>query len=170
MRLGAFWRGLTGALLVGAVLSCSGDDDPTGIEDLDFPALSSQLIGLYCVRDNVTVGSTPSGTLLSTDCDIDDVSPGDEGYFEVFLVKVRSTRSVTFTVNSEFDSYLSLLELVAFTSNDADLELLAEDDDSATQNGVDARLTFTLQPDRDYVIALSGFDYAETGNYSLSIR
>jgi hypothetical protein len=163
-------RGLTGALLVGALLSCSNDDDPTGIENLDFPDLSSQLVGLYCVRGNVTAGSTMNGSLLTTDCDIADVSPSDEGYFEVFLVKVRSTQSVSFTMNSTFDSYLSLLRLVSFTNNDADLELLAEDDDSATANGVDAKVTFTLQPNQDYFIVVSGFDYAETGNYTLSVR
>jgi hypothetical protein len=169
MRLGTMWRGLTGALLVGALLSCSDDDDPTGIDDLDFPELSSQLISLYCIRDNVTVGSTENGSLQSSDCDIADVSPDDEGYFEVFMVKVRSTQSVTFTVSSGFDSYLSLLRLVSYTSSDADLELLDEDDDGVEENG-DARLTFTLDPDETYFIALSGFDYLETGNYTLTIR
>ena len=169
MRLHAMWRGLTGVLLLGAVLSCT-DDNPTGLEDLDFPNLSSQLVGVYCVRGNATVGSTMNGSLATSDCDIADVSPSDQGYFEVFLVKVRSATPVTFTVDSNFDSYLSLLRLVSYTSTAADLELLAEDDDSATQTGVDAKLTFTLQPGEDYFIALSGFDYNEIGTYSLTVR
>jgi hypothetical protein len=86
----------------------------------------------------------------------------------MYVVRVNRQRSVTFTVSSQFDSFLSLLRLNSFTNTTADWSFVAEDDDGT--GGLDARLTVTLQPNVDYLLAISGFDYNETGPYTIRIE
>ena len=155
-------RAVAGVALTWAALGCGGGDNSTGPEELEFPEISSEVRTIYCVRGNVTVGDSESSTITDDDCDADD------SYFETYIVKVASTTSVTFEVESGFDSYLFLGRLESISGLDVDVTELAEDDDSG--DGTDARLTFTLQPDTDYVIAVSGYDYFEVGPYTLSIR
>src|SRR5688572_15199760 len=159
-------HGLFAAVTVALALAC---DDSSGPGGLEFPALSPALRSTFCVMGNVTVGESPSGALTSSDCDSADIDPGDTGYYEVYLVKVTGTRSVTFDVNSNFDSFLTLLRLDSFNATSASLSGLAENDDRSVSD-FDALLTFTLQAGTNYVIAVGGYDYSETGSYTLQIR
>lgn len=161
-------RAAVAALIALGAVACGDDDSPTGNGGLDFPELSAAVRDAFCVRSNATAGDTRQGAIATTDCDADDVEPGDEGYFEVYVVKVATNRNVTFTVSSTFDSYLTLLRLDSFTATTANVTFLDDDDDSA--GNLDARLTFALQAGTNYVIAVAGFDYTQTGTYSLTIQ
>jgi hypothetical protein len=139
-----------------------------GDDGITFPELPSALLTEYCVRGTTSVGETISGTVADTDCDAADVNPADEGYYEVWRLRVSEATSVTFEADSDFDNYLVVLRLDSFTSTTADLRLVGEDDDSGVD--LNALLTVTLQPDTDYFVSVSGYDYTETGPYSLEIR
>lgn len=158
-----FRRALPWLLL--AVAACG---DSTGPPPLEYPELSAQMVAAWCVRGNATVGQVVAGSISASDCDLGDIDESVEGYYEIYQVKVRTSRRVTFTVSSNFDSYLSLARLFDYTDTSLDLGLLLEDDDSAS--GIDAELSYDLVPDRDYFIVVSGFDYTETGTYTLRIQ
>lgn len=59
--------------------------------------------------------------------------------------------------------------LSSYTSSSANFTMLGENDDRATGN-YNALLTVTLEPGIDYFVVVSGYDYSETGSYSLRIR
>jgi hypothetical protein len=48
-------RAVLAALSLAVLTSCS---DSSGPDDNNFPALSSELRSLYCIRDNVTTATT----------------------------------------------------------------------------------------------------------------
>ena len=152
----------TMAVAVGLAGAACGDS-------LTFPELPSQLLADFCVQGTATVGETVQGTVSASDCDAADARPGGVGYYDVWRVRVSEAQSVTFDADSPFDNYLTLLRLDSFTQTSADLTVVDENDDRA-QGNLNALLSFTLQPDTDYFIAISGFDYDETGSYSLVIR
>jgi hypothetical protein len=154
-------------IALATVAGACGDDN-----NLDFPELSQQLIDAFCVRGNLTTGESQSGSLAASDCDAADVDTTDDGYYEVYLVRVGTTGSVTFTMRSStIDSYLTLLSLDSYTSTTANLTLLDEDDDTAGGvNGYDATITFTLSAGTTYVIATGGYDYSDIGPYTLTIN
>jgi hypothetical protein len=140
-------------------LACS---DATGPDDLDFPELSATLHDELCIRGNATIGQTKSGVISDTDCD------DGEGYTETYLVKVATSRTVTFSTTSNFDSFLILFRIDSFTSTDIDGDIVEFDDDS--NDGLDARIIFDLEPGDDYLILVSGITYDEVGSYSLQIQ
>jgi hypothetical protein len=74
---------------------------------------------------------------------------------------------VTFTVSSAFDSFLVLIRIDDLSDIPGSAVLLASDDDSA--GNLDAQLSYTLEPDTEYLILISGLDDTETGSYSLAI-
>lgn len=154
-----FIRVATALLILAPGLGCG--DDATGPEDLEFPALSSELRSMFCVRGNLTVGDTRSGNLTDDDCEED----GD--FFEVYVVKVRSSGTVTFEVSSNFDSELFLGRIDWYSNDDVDVTDLDEDSDSGP--GLNARLSYPLQPGVNYVVAISGWG-GDTGPYTLSVR
>ena len=143
-----------------AAVSCKGD--ATGPAGITFPEISSTLRANYCVRSNAIVGQTKSGAISSTDCD------DGSGYYETYIVKVSTARTVTFTVGSAFDSYLILLEIDSFSATDYVSTFLDADDDSGV--GLDAQLSFVLEPGVDYVIVISGLNYSDVGSYTLQIQ
>ncbi len=145
-----------------ALASWSCDDDPSGPENLDYPTLSSELQTTLCVRGNATSGQTKTGSISAADCD------DNQGYAEYYVVKVGTTRVVTFTVNSTFDSFLTLLRIDSFTATTANLSELDTDDESAGNQ--DARLSFTLEAGTNYLIAVSGVSIGQLGTYSMTIE
>ena len=157
------------AALVVVGLGCGKDSSGPGSGGLDYPNLSQALVTQYCVRGNATVGDTKSGDVVASDCDAADVRPGATGYYEVYIVKVASAANVTFDVSSNLDSYLTLLRLDSYTASSASLTILDENDDRAP-GVLDALLTYDLQPNTNYVIAVGGLGYSATGTYSLAIR
>ena len=150
------------AILALASWSCSDDDDPFNPSNLNFPALSALVQANFCVRDNATTGQTKTGSISTTDCDY------NPGYYEAYVVKVPTTGPVTFTVDSNFDSYLTLMRIDSYTATTANVTVIETDDDDA--GDLDARLTDLLDAGTNYVILVSGLDYQETGSYSLTIQ
>lgn len=157
---------LLAALAAG--LACS-DDDPTGPATVTFPDWPATIVTGFCVRGTAVVGDTRSGTLADTDCDASDIDPTAEGYFEVWRVRVASAGNVTFDANSDFDNYLAVLRVNSVTATDADIAFVADNDDRSATN-VNALVTARLDPNVDYVVLIAGYDYTETGPYTLTIR
>ncbi|HET7040186.1 MAG TPA: hypothetical protein VFH97_09875 [Gemmatimonadales bacterium] len=145
-------------------LAACGDDGIT------FPELPSTLLTEFCVRGTASLEETVSGSVAATDCDAADVDPTDEGYYEVWRIRVETATAVTFDAQSEFDNYLTVLRLDSFTSTTAELTLIGQNDDRDFPADLNALVTVTLQPDTDYFVAIAGYDYTEVGPYTIEIR
>jgi hypothetical protein len=141
-----------------------------GDDGLTFPELPSTLLAEFCNRGTATVGDDVSGSIADTDCDAADVDPTDEGYFEIWRIRVSETTAVTFDAQSAFDNYLTVLRLDSYTATTADLTVVGQNDDRDFPDDLNALVTVTLQPDTDYFLAVAGFDYTEVGSYSIQIR
>jgi hypothetical protein len=165
-RNGFLMSGLA-LLLVVAGAGCkdnnNGNNNPVGPGGVSFPDLPSAVLSEFCYRGNALVGQTKSGTLSSSDCDAGD------SYYEIWRVRVASATSVTFDLNSVFDNWLTIVRLDGYTSSSADFSIIGENDDRSNNN-LNAMLTVTLQPGIDYFVSVSGYDYSETGSYTLQIR
>ena len=168
-------RHLTTVALVAALAlaapGCSGDDStgPDGDGRPEFPTLDPEVLGYFCVRGESTKGDTESGTLNSGDCWSSDFDPEDDSYFETWRGRVASSTTVVLDVSSNFDSWLELYELEGIDGDTPELTMLAWNDD---RNGsdLDAMITMTLHPGRDYFVVVSGYDSGETGPYTLALR
>jgi hypothetical protein len=141
-----------------------------GDDGITFPELPAALLNEFCNRGTATVGETVSGTVADSDCDAADVNPADEGYYEIWRIRVAETTSVTFDANSAFDNYLTVLRLDSFTSTSAELTPVGQNDDRDFPDDLNALVTVTLQPDTDYFLAVAGYDYTEVGSYTVEIR
>ena len=153
---------------VAAGLAC-GDDDPTGPGSVTFPDWPSTIVTGFCVRGNAVVGETKSATLADTDCDVADIDPMEVGYFEVWRVRVASSRDVTFDASSTFDNVLAIFRVNSVSATSVDFDVIASNDDRAQGNS-NALVTVRLEPNVDYAVAVGGFDYTDTGAYTLAIR
>lgn len=151
-----------------AILACD-DDDPTGPGSVTFTDWPSAVVTGFCVRGNAVVGDTKSEIIADTDCDIADVNPADVGYYEIWRVRVAEARDVTFDANSTFDNFLAIIRVNSVTATDIDATVVGENDDRSATN-LNALVTVRLQPNVDYAVVVSGFDYEETGAYTLAIR
>lgn len=154
-------RSILAILALGALLGCSKDG--TGPGGVTFPTLPSDLLAAFCSRGEAVVGQTKSGSVAASDCDAGD------SYYEVWRVRVASTTSVTFDVTSGFDNYLTIARLESYTSTGATVAIVGENDDRSSSD-LNALVTVTLQPSTDYFVSVSGYDYGETGSYTLRIR
>ena len=151
-----------------AVPGCD-DDDPTGPGSVTFPDWPAAVVAGFCVRGTAVIGDTKSGIIADTDCDVADVNPADEGYYEIWRVRVATARDVTFDANSTFDNFLAVIRVNSVTASDLDVTVVGENDDRSPTN-LNALVTVRLQPNVDYAVVISGFDYGETGSYTLAIR
>jgi hypothetical protein len=175
-RFLAFAIALTAVVMVG----CNGGDG-TGIfgtngtngtnDTVTFPNLPAPLLEFVCWRGNATRGQMVSGTITETDCDSQDIDPEGVGYYEVWRVRVASAGPVTFDANSGFDNWLTLTRLISYDEGTGEVvaQWLMENDDRSGEN-FNALITYNLQPGSDYFIAVSGYDYSETGSYTLTIE
>lgn len=154
---------------IGLAVGCGGSDS-NGPDGVGFPSLPSDLLNAYCVRGEALVGQTKTGSVTFDDCDAADIEPSDSSYYEVWRVRVASQTAVTFDANSSFDNYLVVLRLDSHTATSAILTQMAENDDRVPGTNLNALVTVTLQPNTDYFVSISGYDYDETGPYSLDIR
>jgi hypothetical protein len=166
-------RTLKRVALLGAVtfgLACGDDDDPTGPGNVTFPDWPATAIAAFCVRGTAVVGDTKSGSIADTDCDFSDVQPQGEGFYEIWRVRVASSRDVTFDANSTFDNFLAVLRINSVTATSVDVELVEENDDRSPPTNLNALVTARLEPNVDYVVVISGFEDVDTGPYTLAIR
>jgi hypothetical protein len=149
-------------------LGC-GDDDPTGPGSVTFPDWPSSLETPFCIRGTAVVGDTKAGAIADTDCDAADIDPGADGFFEVWRVRVGSSRDVTFDASSTFDNYLTVVRVNSLTATNLNVTVIGENDDRS-QADLNALVTVRLEPNVDYVVVIAGFDDTETGPYTLAIR
>jgi hypothetical protein len=149
-------------LLLMATFACGGDKS-TGPGGVTFPSIPQATLNAYCIRGQAVPPQTKSGSIATSDC---QDTPG-EGYWEGFRVRVGTSGTVTFTVTSTFNSYLELFRIDDLDDIENTTFLLVEDDDSA--GNLDARLSYALQPNTEYVIVISGWDDTETGSYNLAM-
>ena len=157
------------ATALAIVLAGCGGDDATGPGSVEFPAIDANVLAAFCVRGQGTKGENKSGTITDNDCDAADFDPNDEAYFETWRVRVASSTSVTFDANSSFDNYLEVYRLESISGTQVTVSLIGENDDRSSSN-LNALVTVNLQPGRDYFVVISGYDYFETGPYTLAIR
>lgn len=162
-------RRILASAALSALLACGKDATGPSIS-VDFPPLDSLLISALCIRGDRTVGQNATGTIASADCNAAAVDTTFHGYFDIWRVRVDSARTVTFRISSGFDSFLTVVRLDSWDkpTRTYTYTLLGQDDDSA--GNLDALLTVNLQPGQDYLVAVAGFDRAEIGNYTLTIR
>ena len=168
MRITRTLNGLALAATVAVGFAC-GDDDPTGPGNVTFPDWPATIVTALCVRGTSVVGDTKSGTISDTDCDSADINPGDEGYFEIWRIRVATSADITFDASSSFDNFLAVFRVNSVTATSADVDLVGQNDDRSASN-LNALVTARLEPNIDYVVVISGFDYSETGPYTLAIR
>lgn len=152
--------GRKAVLFLLATVACSDSSGPGGPT---FPTIPAAIVTQFCIRAQVVPPQTRSGSLATTDCQDGAGSP----YYEIYRVRVASSTAVTFTMTSDFDSYLALVRIDDVNDPQGSDVLLAEDDDSA--GNLDARLSFTLEPDTEYFIFVTSIDVSEVGNYSLAM-
>ncbi|MGH7607489.1 MAG: hypothetical protein ACREME_09130 [Gemmatimonadales bacterium] len=161
------WSTVAAVALLAIGVGCK---DSSGPGDGLFPALPSDLLAAFCARGEAVVGQTKSGTITDDDCDAADIDPADSSFYEIWRVRVTESRSVTFDANSPFDNYLTVVRLDSYTQSSANLTLIGENDDRTPGSDLNALVTVTLNPDTDYFVSVSGYDYDETGPYTLQIR
>lgn len=158
-------RVLFAALTLPLILVGCGDSTGPGV-DVDFPAIAPADLAQYCIRGQAAPPTTRSGSITVTDCQGGgDPFYGQSGYYDALHVRVANTAAVTFTVDSNFDSWLDLLRVGDVSDIANTLTALASDDDAAP--GLDAEITQVLSPDTDYFLRVSGFDDSETGSYTV---
>ena len=153
---------------IAVALGC-GDDDATGPGTVTFQDWPAAVMTGFCVRGTATVGDTKSESISATDCDVADVNPSDVGYYEIWRVRVASSRDVTFDANSTFDNFLAIIRVNSVTATDLNVSVVGENDDRS-QTNFNALVTVRLEPNVDYAVVVSGYDYSETGPYTLAIR
>ncbi len=155
--------------MLAAVIACSGDDATSPNGGVVFDPLPQAMLDAYCVRGTAVIGDTKSGNVNDDDCDAADNDPNDEGFYEIWRVRVADPRVVTFDLSSPFDNYLEVYAMTSHTQTSATVVLMAQNDDRSSGN-LNALVSTQLNPGIDYFVVVSGYDYFETGSYSLSIR
>lgn len=143
-------------LLVGA--ACG---DATGPKFVNLPA---SFRTEACVRGQVTRHQSVSGSLASTDCD------GGSQYYEMYQLKVGADGAPDMLLTSTvFDTYLELYTVDSVIGDQVYGSSVSADDDSG--GGTNALISgVTLLASEDYLVYVGGFDYTETGAYTLSIK
>jgi hypothetical protein len=160
-------RSLSRYLALVLLITMACKKDSTG-PSVSFEDLPDELIDFFCIRGDRTNGQSASGSVSSSDCDAAFYDPNEVGYFEMWRIKVATNRSVTFTTDAAFDATLTLLRIDSYTSTSVTVTVLGFDDDSGS--GLNAMLSFSLVADTNYLIVVAGYDYSETGTYTLAIQ
>ena len=156
---------LAPVIMVAGALACGGDN-PVGPNSMTFPDWPAPILTGFCVRGNVVVGETRSGTISDADC---DATPLHDHYFEVWRFRVASSRDVTFDANSIFDNFLSVLRVTSVSATSLNIDVVDDNNDRSPTDR-NALVTVRLEPNVDYAVAVAGFDYGDTGPYTLAVR
>lgn len=131
------------------------------VETLTFDPLPPSLVADICLRGDLVPPITVEGEIDSGDC-----PPDILGHFESWRVRVVDTSTMTFAVDSQFDSYLQLVEITN-PQDRSTWDFLADDDDSG--GNLQARLSYRLEEGHEYVIAIAGYSAEDQGSYSLQM-
>ncbi len=108
-----------------------------------------------CTLQTLEVEATVDGSLASTDC-----RQYTLWYADIFEFNPQTTITLRLDLMSDdFNAFLVV--------TDANLDILAEDDDGGT--GTDSRVVFTFTPGK-YIVWASSFEDFETGSYQLSAQ
>ena len=149
-------------------LAACGESDTMGVPTQDpiFPNIDQAILDANCIRGTATFPAIRPGNLNTTDCATAGTIIGatDDGYYEGYRVRVTTSTTVDITVQSQYDSFLDVLEYDIATGI---ITLRAFDDDSG--GNFQPLLTFTLQPDIEYWVMVSGLSAADVGTYTLNI-
>lgn len=146
-----------------------GKDSTAPNDGIVFDTWDAAVNSTFCVQGTSLVGTSKSGSITANDCDSADIDPTDEGYFEVWRIRVARSQVVTFDASSGFDNYLSVWRVNSVSATSVNVSLMAENDDRSASN-VNALVSVQLEPSVEYVVAVAGYDYSQTGAYTLQIR
>lgn len=128
-----------------------------------FPELSPSVRSQACLRGAAIPPASITGAIATTDCPI---GPG-LGYLDAYRVRVGDSATVSFDVESDFDSQLELFRIDDLDDYIGSAVWLAYDDDSG--EGRNARLSHDLVPLTEYMIRIAGADDFSRGAYTLRI-
>ena len=158
----------TVALLTLLASGCKKDSTSPS-DTLSFPPLTSQLVSSWCVRGDRTVGQSETGTLTSADCDGDVAWPfsGENYWFEMWRVRVVSSRTVTVTLNAVPDCHIILFQVVNLS--DVRPHELGDEADTATGQ-TQVSFQFAAQPGVDYLIHVSGPHGHQSVSYTVGFN
>jgi hypothetical protein len=100
-----FMRATNACLIL--LLSAAGAGCGDG---LTFPELTRAVLDEYCVRGEVGIGETVSGSVGADDCVVRDrLDPSDEGYFVIWRIRVGEATTVIVDADAAFDKVLTVL-------------------------------------------------------------
>ncbi|MDH3225373.1 MAG: hypothetical protein OEO23_16750 [Gemmatimonadota bacterium] len=160
-------RARTSALVIAVIGAAAYGDSGTGPGLTEgFPNIDQAILSGFCIRGTAPPPAIRPGIIGTNDCPTEGTLVGTgDGYWEGWRVRVSDVTTVTFTVDSEFDSFLDLFQINV--ANPVLNSLIAFDDDGT--GSLDAQLEWTLQPDTEYWILVSGFEALDLGSYTLDI-
>jgi hypothetical protein len=122
-----------------------------GVPTVTFTAIAP--VPLCAERTVHTLGTTTSGALATTDCQLPDGS-----FIDFFSITLGQANAYLFRQTASFDTYLFLAA--------PDGSVIAEDDDesaSSTNSVIKA-----LLPSGSYLLGANSYDAGVTGDYSIS--
>lgn len=130
-------------------------------ENIAFDPLPPAIVAEVCLRGDVVAPATVRGEIAGGDC-----PPDILGLNESWRIEVAETTSITFAADADFDSYLLLAEITNH-EDPSTWDLLAEDNDSGGNR--QAKLSYRLEQDREYIIFVATYSPMEWGRYSLEM-
>lgn len=158
------------ACVVGFAFLVACGESTTGpqVQTTTFPDVDQAVLATYCIRGTANVPAIRGGNVTTGDCPTESTLVGgtDEGYWEGWRVRVATAVDVTFSVDSDYDTFLDVFQIDL--ANPRLTNLVVFDDDSG-ENG-NAELTVTLSPDTEYWVLVSGFQAEDVGSYTLSVN
>ena len=153
----------------------SSGANQTGNYSLDYSVESTSTtnppVDSDIIDGNITSSQTINGRLETTDTTYIDEDNGATGYSDEYLL-TGATADETVIVRLESDVFDTYLEIFQVADNGT-FTLIAEDDDDSTGLGgvaseTDSTLSFTVDANFDYVIAVSSFNPGDLGDYTLT--
>jgi len=150
-----------------AVAAC-GDDGTGPSGEVDFPVLDPAIVAQFCVRGQLVPPGAGNEALQDSDCaTVFPVGQGPDRFYESWRVRVPSRATVTIFTDSDLDTFLDVFRIDPADPVLGLGNLVAFNNDSG--EGLDASITFTLDPGVEYWIMVSGFGADDFGPYALRV-
>ncbi len=146
-----FGIAIVGSWILGSVGPNTLTATATGLPPVTFTATAQP--NLCAITTPHTFGSTTSGALATTDCQLSDGT-----FIDFYSVTVAQANAYVFRETAAFDTYMYL--------DASDGTPIAENDDES--DAVTNSAIKALLPPGTYVIGANSFDANVTGNYSIS--